>query len=449
MFQEKRAAFYTLFVLFAVNAANFFDRLILGAVGEPVRREFGLGDASLGLLATAFTLLYAFVGIPLGRLADIAPRRYILAAGVFAWSLLTAGTGIAQSFWQLFAMRLGVGVGEAACAPAATSIIGDLFPKQHRAKALSIFMLGLPVGIGLSFAVSGSIAQNYGWRAAFLVAGIPGVLLAVACLFIEEPSRERYPESVPKAAATGLEPADESPVGTVPGADRPYRQILSSPTMRWLILSGVIHNFCLYTLSSFMTPYMMRYHGLDVRDASLNAMLINGVFTLPGLLFGGILGDAAKRKRANGGLIFATLATLFAIPLFVIAIAAERQSSNVFVLAMGGAFALMYFYYSNVYAAIQDVVPSASRGTAMAVYFFAMYLLGGSLGPLATGLLSDFFTRRAAAAAGLTDAAQAALEPFRAEGLHNAMYAIPVLVVVLAFVLLAASRFVTAEVKEW
>lgn len=442
MIQKTRAtAWYALIVLFAVNTANFFDRLIIGAVGEPIRKEFELGDASLGLLATAFTLLYAFVGIPLGRLADIAPRKYILAAGVFVWSLLTAGTGIAASYWQMFAMRLGVGVGEASCAPAATSMIGDLFPKEHRGKAMSIFMLGLPVGIGLSFAVSGTIAQAYGWRAAFLIAGIPGVLLAIACLFVTEPVRGQ-------SESAGFLVGDEkNPVATARGSDI-YRRILTSPTMRWLIISGVIHNFCLYTLSSFMTPYMMRYHGLNIRDASLNAMLINGVFTLPGLLFGGFLGDVLKRRRADGGLLFAACAAVLSVPLFVVAIMAAPQHTYIFVVAMGGGFALLYFYYSAVYAAIQDVVEPASRGTAMAVYFFAMYLLGGALGPYLTGLLSDFFTRRAASLEGVVDSVPAALEPFRAEGLHQAMYAIPVLVIPLALVLFAGSRTIGHEAQR-
>ncbi|MGD9562365.1 MAG: spinster family MFS transporter [Pyrinomonadaceae bacterium] len=438
----KKATWYALITLFAINTANFFDRLILGAVGEPVRKEFGLGDASLGLLATAFTLLYAFVGLPLGRLADIAPRKYILSAGVFFWSLMTAGTGVAQSFWQIFAMRLGVGIGEASCAPAATSLIADLFPSEHRAKAMSIFMLGLPIGIGLSFAVSGSIAQAYGWRAAFLIAGVPGIVLAVACLFIREPVRGQLE---PGAAAGLRETRDgKNPVAIARGADL-YRRILSSPTMRWLIISGVIHNFCLYTLSSFMTPYMMRWHGMDIRDASINAMLINGVFTLPGLLFGGFVGDAAKSHRAGGGLLLAAFATLAAVPLLWLAVSAARTDAITFVAAMGGAFALMYFYYSNVYAAIQDVVEPRLRGSAMAVYFFAMYLLGGALGPYLTGLLSDSFTRRAATLAGVSDTANAALEPFRAVGLHNAMYVIPVLAIALTAVLFAASRSISAE----
>lgn len=432
MAKSKAAAWYALIVLFAINTLNFFDRLVIGAVGEPIRKEFGLGDASLGLLATAFTLLYAIVGIPFGRLADIAPRKYVLSAGVFVWSLLTAGTGIAQTYWQMFAMRLGVGVGEASCAPAATSMIADLFPKQHRAKAMSIFMLGLPIGIGLSFAISGSVAQAYGWRTAFLVAGIPGMLLAVASLFLREP-RRGGPEmgSAKVAIASGQ--------GT-------YFRILSSPTMRWLILFGIIHNFCLYTLSSFMTPYMMRYHGLSVQDASFNSMLINGVFTLPGLLFGGVLGDAAKRRRIDGGLLFSAAATLVAAPLFLIAIGSAANGHLLFVGAMGGGFALMYFYYSNVYATIQDLVEPASRGTAMAVYFFAMYLLGGAVGPYLTGMLSDFFTRRAATAAGVFEMTQASLEPFRAQGLHTAMFTIPALVLLLAYVLFAGSRAAAREI---
>ncbi|MEK7855644.1 MAG: MFS transporter, partial [Acidobacteriota bacterium] len=141
------AVWYALIVLFAINTMNFFDRQILGAVGEPIRKEFELSDASLGLLGTAFTLLYAFVGVPLGVLADKIGRKGILSVGVFVWSLMTAASGIAQSFWQIFALRLGVGVGEASCAPAATSLIGDLFPASWRAKALAIFMLGLPVGV--------------------------------------------------------------------------------------------------------------------------------------------------------------------------------------------------------------------------------------------------------------------------------------------------------------
>ncbi len=418
-----RHVWYALIVLFLINTVNFFDRLIIGAVGEPIRREFELSDTSLGLLSTAFTLLYAFVGIPLGRMADRYSRKKILSAGVFAWSFLTAASGFAQNFWQIFALRLGVGVGEASCAPAATSLISDMFPAEKRAKAMSIFMLGLPIGIALSFAVSGTVAQAYGWRAAFLVAGVPGLLLAVAALFIREPERGAS-ETIPAPAVEGS----------------PYLSILRSPTMRWLILSGALHNFSLYALSSFMTPYLMRHHELGIRDANLIAMAVNGIFTLPGLLLGGFLGDAAKRWRTGGGLIIVAVATLFAVPLFIAAVMADAGQVTLFLFAMGTAFALMYFYYSITYATIADVTPPKLRGTAMAVYFMAMYLLGGALGPYSMGMISDHFTRQAATAAGITEMTAAALEPFRGAGLQSAMYIVPVLCVVLAFVMFMAAR---------
>jgi predicted MFS family arabinose efflux permease len=417
-------AWYAIIVLFLINTMNFFDRLIIGALGEPIRKEFELGDASLGLLATAFTLVYAVAGLPLGRLADRVSRPGILAGGVLVWSLFTAASGLARSYWQIFAFRIGVGIGEASCAPAATSLISDLFPQEKRARAMSIFMLGLPIGIALSFAVSGTLAQAYGWRTAFIVAGIPGLVLAVLALFIREPRRDAV--DVPAAAGSG--------VGS------PYRRILSSPTMRWLIVSGAIHNFCLYALSSFMTPYLMRFHELEIRDASIIAMFVNGVFTLPGMLLGGFVGDAASKRRPNGGLIVVGAATLLAIPLFVSAVLAEAGNTTLFLWTMGGAFALMYFYYSVTYAAIADVTEPRLRGTAMSVYFLAMYVLGGALGPYVLGLLSDQFTRRAAEAAGVTELTTAALEPFRAAGLQSAMYIVPILCVALAVVMFMAAR---------
>src|SRR5579872_6830251 len=134
---------YALAVLFAINAMNFFDRQIGGALAEPIRKEWGLSDSALGALGTAFTLLYAFIGVPLGRLSDRSSRKRILGVAVFFWSLLTAVAALTRNFWQMFAARLGVGAGEAACAPAATSLIGDLFPPAQRARAMSVFMLGL------------------------------------------------------------------------------------------------------------------------------------------------------------------------------------------------------------------------------------------------------------------------------------------------------------------
>src|SRR5271155_5396013 len=146
MAKAARGAKYALFLLFAINLLNFFDRQLLGALGEPVRHEFHLSDTSLGFLGTIFTIIYAFVGLPLGALSDRWSRNKLIALGTAFWSLLTAATGFAMNYTQLFIARLGVGVGEAACAPAGQSLIGDFFPPHQRSKAMGVFMLGLPAG---------------------------------------------------------------------------------------------------------------------------------------------------------------------------------------------------------------------------------------------------------------------------------------------------------------
>src|SRR5256885_8193160 len=181
------SALYALVVLFAINLMNFFDRQIIGGVGEGIRARWAPSATAPGLLGTVFTLLYAVVGLPLGRLSDRKERRKILAGGVFVWSLLTALSGVARSFAQLIVARLGVGVGEATCSPASTSLIGDLVPASSRARAVAIWMLGLPVGLGLANGAGGWILQNWGWRNAFSVAAAPGLLWPAAALAMREP----------------------------------------------------------------------------------------------------------------------------------------------------------------------------------------------------------------------------------------------------------------------
>lgn len=424
---------YALAVLFAINTMNFFDRQILGAVTEPIRKEWSLSDTQIGALNTAFTLLYAFVGVPLGRLADKGTRTRILAAGVFVWSLLTAASGLARSFWQLFVLRLGVGIGEATCAPAATSLIGDYFPAKDRAKALSIFMLGLPVGIALSFAVSSSIARAYGWRPSFYVAGIPGLICVALALLIREPTR-------------GASEAHN--IGAHRREGSPYTLVLTTPTMWWIILSGALHNFNMYAIGSFLSPFLMRYHSVDIREAGFISMIVFGLSGIPGLILGGWIGDAITRRATNGRLLVATGSLLLSVPLIFLALDQPRGETLAFTLLMGLGCAVMYVYYATVYSTIQDVIEPSLRATAMALYFFAMYLLGASFGPLATGLASDYFTEQAARAAGIFDATRQALEPFRDEGLHSAMYLIPSLALILTGILYAGSRTVSKDMQK-
>ena len=430
---DRSKAAYALSVLFAINAMNFFDRQIGGALAEPIRKEWGLSDSALGALGTAFTLLYALVGIPLGRLSDRTARKRILAWAVLFWSALTSLSAATRSYWQMFGTRLGVGVGEAACAPAATSLIGDLYPPARRARALSVFMLGLPIGIALSYLVSSFVAHAWGWRAAFFVAGIPGVLCAIAAAFIEEPPR-------------GM--ADRQTGGAGGREGSPWRVLLSIPTLWWLIVSGALHNFNMYALGSFLAPLLMRYHGATLRQAGLIAMASYGLAGIPGLLIGGALADRLSLRRKNGRLLVGAVSILLSVPLLLLALSRPAHDTFGFVLFAAGGCMAMYVYYSSVYATLHDVVAPSLRGTAMALYFFAMYVLGASFGPIATGMASDSFTRRAAAAAGATIFTKKTLEPFRGQGLHAAMFLIPVLSILLTAVLFAASRTVAADMEK-
>ena len=421
----------SLALLCAINTLNFFDRQVMAAVAEPIRREWALGDAAVGALGTAFTLLYAVVGIPFGRLADRARRTRILAAGVLAWSVLTALQGLARSFSQLLVLRLLVGVGEATCAPAATSLIGDLVPPEKRSRALAVFMLGLPLGLGLSYAVSGWVAQGWGWRTAFFVAGPPGVLCAALALALREPARGARPD-----AGRG------APLAS------PYRRLLAIPTLWWIIASGALHNFNMYALGTFLSPYLIRVHGLDVRQAGLVAMLAYGLSGIPGMLLGGLAGDALRRRGPAHRLLLGAGLFLCAGPLIFFALRQPAGHVLAFAILLGLACAAMAAYYAIVYAALQDVVPASLRGTAMAVYFLAMYVLGAAFGPVATGLLSDRLTTRAARAAGVVAGGTAALEPFRGAGLHAALLVVPALALLMAAVLWAASRTVNEDANR-
>jgi MFS family permease len=428
----RRRAAWALGVLFVVNALNFFDRQVLAAVVEPLRREFSLSDQQIGWIATAFTLLYAAVGLPLGRLADRFSRRLLLAAGVFVWSGLTALTSLASGFATLFAARLGVGVGEAVCAPAATSLIGDLFPARRRSMAMSLFMLGLPVGLGLSYALGGALAEAYGWRATFLVAGLPGLVVAGLCLTLVEP---------PRGAA------EPSSVGAARRPGSALRILLATPTLRWIIVSGAIHNFNLYALSVFLPAWLSRRHGLDLGEAGLASGLVY-VLAGVGLLAGGVAGDRAAGWRPAGRLLAPALALALAIPCLVGFLAQEPGRPSAAVGLVAVAMLLMYIYYAPVYATIHDVVEPSLRATAMATYFLAMYLLGASVGPITAGALSDHLAARAAAAAGSPEVTEA----FRAVGLHQALYVVPLLALPLvASLLLAARRLGTdrARLEEW
>jgi MFS family permease len=422
---------YALFLLFAINLLNFFDRQLLGALGEPVRHEFHLSDTALGFLGTIFTIIYAFVGLPLGALSDRWSRNKLIAVGTAFWSLLTAATGVAQNYAQLFIARLGVGVGEATCAPAGQSLIADFFPPHQRSKAMGVFMLGLPAGVFLAYVSAGAIATKWGWRAAFLFACIPGIILAVMALRIPEPVRGGMDTG---RIVTTAKNAVKSPFATV----------LGLPTMWWIILSGIFHNFNMYALNSFNSPFLQRFHEMSLLHASYASSISVGAVGAIGLIVGGWLADKISAKRRNGRLIVSAAAMAIAAPCIFMAINQPKGSITAYIVFMALGTITMYVYYATVYTAIQDVIEPRLRGMAVAIYFCFMYILGASMGPVGTGALSDYFARKA-----MTDAGASAMtEAFKATGLHNAMYAIPILALAAAFVLFMASRTMDKDVRK-
>jgi MFS family permease len=425
----KNQAHYALGVLFAINLLNFFDRYIFPAVAEPIRRAWGLTDSQIGWLATAFTLLYAVVGVPFGRLSDRGKRPRILGLGIAVWSLMTAASGMAWNFSALFVARLGVGVGEASCAPAANSLIGDLYPASRRARALSIFMVGLPLGGCLGTFVSGHLAAAYGWRVPFYVACVPGLLLAILAFGISEPPRGGC-ETSPMA-------------GRVPQGS-PYWYVLRIPTMRWIIISGALFNFNMYAMSTFLPAFLSRYHALNLKTATTVSAVVFSAVGIPGLLLGGWAADHLGKRRPNGRLLIGSVSLFLAAPCIFVALGRAPGELISFMVLMGTGWMLAYAYYACVYACIQDVILPRLRSTAMAIYFCAMYLLGASFGPVLTGKISDHFAQSAMTAAG----ASAMTESFRSAGLHSAMYIVPLCSLAVALVLFAASRTVARDMQE-
>ena len=435
MTRFRRDALFALLLLFAINALNFFDRQLWAAVSEPVRRLWNLSDLQIGWLGTAFILLYAVIGVPLGRLADSSRRTHLLAFGVAFWSLLTSLSSLSQGFWSFFLLRLGIGVGEATCAPACTSLIGDLFEPHQRSRALSVYMLGLPFGLALSYLVGGVAAQHYGWRWAFLAAGLPGLFLAAIVALMPEPQRGR---AEPQPA-----------LGAVRRSGSPYCIILRTPTMWWIIISGALHNFSLYAVSYFLPALLIRYHATTVQTAGFVSAIVIGIIGGAGMLLGGWAGDRLALRRPHGRLLLTALALLASAPAAYCALSQPPGHLLRFIVPLGFAWMLMYSYYPNVYSTIQDVLEPTLRGTGMALYFLAMYGMGAFLGPVAAGWMSDLLASRSAARAGVVLVKGVPIpEQFKALGLHQAMYMVPVLGVALAAVVFAGSLTVRRDIRR-
>lgn len=410
-------AWRVLTLLFLANLLNIFDRVLPVIVSEPIRHEWGLSDAQLGLIGSAFTVILAIAGVPLGRLADTGSRKRVIGWGVVAWTLLTGASGLAWNYTSFLLARLGVGLGEASHLPAATSLIGDLFPSHRRSRAIGIFMLGLPLGLALAFFSTGAMVSAFGsWRAPFFIAVVPGLAVAALIFRIGEPLR-------------GAAEAWTPPGG--PG-DHPIRRILRIRTMWWIIAAGAASNFAASAANSFLVPMLQRYFALPLADAAVATGVIVGLSGLLGLTAGGWIADRIHQRAPNGRLMVGVVSLALAAVATWHALALGATGIERFTLIFGLGWLLQYGFYVSAYPAIHDIVEPRLRSTASALYLALSFLLGGAAGPFATGYLSD---RLATASA-----AQTMTDHIKGVGLHDAMYLIPASLLLAALALLLAAR---------
>lgn len=422
----SRAVLLSVLVLFGINILNFYDRHLTGALVEPMRKEFTLTDTQIGLMGSVFIWIYAVIGVPLGMVADRWSRKKLLLGGLVVWSAMTALGGLVGSFGWMLVTRLGVGIGEAVCAPTGTSWLGDLFPPEKRSRVLALFMLGVPVGAALSYFFSGPIAQAWGWRTAMVVAALPALLLGPALAMLKEPERGASETVQQKTAPTSV------------------WAVLKIPTLWWIIASGVFLNFNMYAIGMFLPALLSRVHKMTLAESGT----ATGITYIAGGVCGGILagylGDKIVSKRRNGRLLLASGLTAVGAPLAYLGVIQPVGNVTAALVLLALAYGSMNTYYGLVYSSIQDIVAPTQRGITMAIYFMAMYLCGASFGPLLTGMVSDRMARNAMEAAGATQMTEA----FKAMGLQQAMVLIPVLLVALALVLFAASRTISADVEK-
>jgi MFS family permease len=375
---RKRA--YVLFILVVFYTFNFIDRQIIGILAVPIKADLALTDTQLGLMGgLAFALFYTGLGIPVALLADRFSRTWIMTVALAIWSAMTAVSGLATNFWQLFLARVGVGVGEAGGVAPAYSLISDLFPPTHRARALSVYSFGIPIGRALGIVFGGVIASLVNWRLAFFLVGLAGLLLApVFRLTVAEPERGRYDRQRGKQASPRLSAI--------------LRTLSGKPSF-WLLSVGASCSSMMgYGVFFWLPSFFVRSYGMTLLNASLfyGAVLLLG--GLVGIWIGGSLGDRfGNRDHAQYARIpaFAFLAT---VPFYALAILSPNLALSFLVLLVPTALGLVWL--GPIISAVQHLVQPNMRATASAIFLFINNLLGIGLGTYAIGALSDAFQVR-------------------------------------------------------
>lgn len=362
----------------AVYVFNFIDRQILAILLPAIKAEFGVDDWVLGFLAgSAFALFYATLGVPIALLADRWNRRNLIALSLTIWSGMTAMSGVAANVYQLALARIGVGIGEAGYAPPAHSMIADYFPPEKRSTAMGIFTLGISLGIMIAYLGGGWLAQNIGWRQAFLIVGIPGLIFALMFRFtVTEPRRGMSEGKVD----------DGEMFGILAVAKFLYHR----KSFVHLSLGAGLSSFNAYAVLSFFPSFLERSHGMNLQQIGAYLGIIIGVSTGIGFVGGGYFADRIGSKNRRRSLQAVAVALLlgwvFVFPLYLL--------ENPF-LVIGIFFlpsTLSNVYLPTTFAQTQSLVSIRMRSVASAILLFIINIIGLGLGPQAAGILSDYLT---------------------------------------------------------
>jgi len=371
---------YALFMLTVVYMFNFIDRQILAILLPAIRVEFQVGDTILGLLTgPAFALFYVTLGIPIAQLADRWNRRNLIALALAIWSGMTALSGLAANIVHLTLARIGVGIGEAGCSPPAHSMIADLYPPEKRSTAMGIYTLGISAGIMLAYLGGGWVAQNLGWREAFFIVGIPGVLLAVLFRFtVVEPPRGH---SENRAAR-----AEQPSLGSV------FRFLLARPSFINMAVGAGLSSFVGYAVIIFLPSYVVRSFGMGLAELGIWLGLIVGFVGGAGFFGGGYLADMLSKQRRQNGFRFLTGMTLLSALLYVGVFLANSAFWCLLLLVIPQM--LSNFFLAPVLAQTQSLVPLSMRAVASAIVLLIINVIGLAMGPFVAGALSDLLAAR-------------------------------------------------------
>jgi MFS transporter, Spinster family, sphingosine-1-phosphate transporter len=377
----SRSAVATLVVLTAINLLNYVDRYLVPPLVPNLKSAMGLSDAQVGWLWPAFMLVYMVTAPVFGAWGDRGSRTRPIALGIFIWSLATALSGVAQNYGQLFAARALVGIGEAAYVAIAPALLADCFPVAERGRVYAVLNMAIPVGAALGYVLGGLIGRLFGWRAAFLVGGIPGLALAFAVLWLPDPPRgSQEARAATNAAASAV------PRG-VGGALAVYLSFLRRGPYMMLVLGYAAYTFALGGLGFWMPTFLERVRGIPAAEATTGFGAIVVVTGFLGTLVGGWLGDYCLKRSRAGYLWFSGVVTLAAVPCALLALSAAEP--RIYYPAIVSAELLLFMSTGPINAAIANIVSPLERASALALSMFVIHLMGDVPSPPLIGYLSD------------------------------------------------------------